>query len=138
LGLSRDQLRLAARLAAARGGKLPPPEEVDRLHAILTDPVRDRSVTDKSPEDGADPLLASCNNLYAGVATADLAGFVERYPLNSRLVKQDGRLVEEVYRAGDGSRIPPGRYAAQIERIIGHLTRAREFAPEKTRVVIDK
>ena len=29
---------------------------------------------------------------------ADLEGFDERYPLNSRLVKQDGTLVEEVYR----------------------------------------
>ena len=31
---------------------------------------------------------------------ADLEGFKERYPLNSRLVKRDGRLVEEVYRVG--------------------------------------
>ncbi len=39
----------------------------------------------------------------------DLAGFKERYPLNSRLVKQNGKLVEEVYRVG-------GRYDAQIRR----------------------
>ena len=31
---------------------------------------------------------------------ADLEGFEEQYPLNSRLVKRDGRLVEEVYRVG--------------------------------------
>ena len=31
---------------------------------------------------------------------ADLDGFTERHPLNSRLVKRDGRLVEEVYRVG--------------------------------------
>ena len=29
---------------------------------------------------------------------ADLEGAEERYPLNSRLVKQNGRLLEEVYR----------------------------------------
>jgi dipeptidyl-peptidase-3 len=136
LRLSRDELRLAARLAQAQGAKVPAEAEVDRLHAILTDPTRDRSVTDKSPADGADPLLASCNNLYVGVASSDLEGFDERYPLNSRLVKRDGKLIEEVYRAGDGSSIPPGRYAAPIEAIIGHLTQAQAHAPETTREVL--
>ena len=37
----------------------------------------------------------------------DLEGFNEQYPLNSRLVKRDGKLVEEVYRVG-------GRYDTQI------------------------
>jgi hypothetical protein len=31
---------------------------------------------------------------------ADVEGFDERYPLNSRLVKRDGAIVEEVYRVG--------------------------------------
>ena len=43
----------------------------------------------------------------------DLDGFDERHPLNSRLVKHDGRLVEEVYRVG-------GRY--------GRADRARSSA----------
>ncbi len=38
---------------------------------------------------------------------SDLKGFNEHYGLNSRLVKRDGRLVEEVYKID-------GRYAAQI------------------------
>ena len=37
----------------------------------------------------------------------DLEDFEEKHPLNSRLVKQDGKLIEEVYRVG-------GRYDAQI------------------------
>ena len=41
----------------------------------------------------------------------DLDGFDEKHPLNSRLVKRDGRLVEEVYRVG-------GRYGAQIAAIV--------------------
>ena len=45
------------------------------------------------------------------------------YPLNSRLVKRDGRLVEEVYRVG-------GRYGAQIAAIVGHLEAAMPFATE--------
>ena len=47
------------------------------------------------------------------MSLADLKGFQEKYPLNSRLVKDaTGKLVEEVYRAGtpDG-KVPPGRYA---------------------------
>jgi dipeptidyl-peptidase III len=53
---------------------------------------------------------------------ADLEAFDERHGLNSRLVKQDGRLVEEVYRVG-------GRYDAPIRRIIGHLEDALPYAP---------
>jgi hypothetical protein len=35
---------------------------------------------------------------YSGVAVSDLKGFNEKYGLNSRLVKQNGKLVEEIYR----------------------------------------
>ena len=71
-------------------------------------------VTNKIPGDGRDILEESANNLYDGVSLRDLDGFRERYPLNSRLVKRDGRLVEEVYRVG-------GKYDAEIRRIVGHL-----------------
>ena len=56
---------------------------------------------------------------------ADLEGFTERYPLNSRLVKRDGKLVEEPYRID-------GRYGEQIARIVGHLEEAIGVAPEPT------
>jgi dipeptidyl-peptidase III len=54
---------------------------------------------------------------------ADLEGFEEKYPLNSRLVKQDGRLVEEVYRLG-------GKYDAEIREIVRHLEAAVPHATE--------
>ena len=60
----------------------------------------------------------------------DLDGFTERYGLNSRLVKKDGKLVEEVYRVG-------GLYGAAISRIIGHLDEARNYAPEPTAKALD-
>ena len=53
----------------------------------------------------------------------DLEGFTEQHPLNSRLVKQDGKLVEEVYRVG-------GRYGSQIAAIVQHLEAAIPFATE--------
>jgi dipeptidyl-peptidase-3 len=57
------------------------------------------------------------------VTMKDIAGFKEQYPLNSRLVKQNGKLVEEVYRVG-------GKYDAQIRKIVGHLEAAVPFATE--------
>src|SRR5436190_211827 len=61
------------------------------------------------------------NNLYEGVTMSDLVGYEERFGLNSRLVKRDGVLEEEVYRVG-------GRYDAYIRRIVGHLHAAIPFA----------
>src|SRR5439155_14400812 len=68
-----------------------------------------------------DILTASTNNLYAGVSLKDLDGFHEHYPLNSRLVKRDGTLVEAVYKVG-------GLYSSQISAIVGHLEAAVPFA----------
>ena len=73
-----------------------------RLQPMFFDPNVDPIVTNKTPGAGKDILQASANNLYSGVSMADLKGFTEKYGLNSRLVKQDGKLVEEVY-AIDGT-----------------------------------
>ena len=78
-----------------------------RLGPMFFDPAFEPMVTHKTPEGGKDILQASANNLYAGVTMADLEGFAERYGLNSRLVKRDGKLVEEAYRID-------GRYDEQI------------------------
>jgi dipeptidyl-peptidase-3 len=51
----------------------------------------------------------------------DLAGFEEKFALNSRLVKRDGALVEEVYRVG-------GMYDRYIREIVRHLGAAVPFA----------
>ena len=98
---------------------------LERLRPMFFDPEFDPTVTAKSPPPGQDILTASANNLHVGVTMADLEGAEERYPLNSRLVKQDGRLVEEVYRVG-------GRYGSQIAEIVRHLEAAVAFAPETT------
>jgi dipeptidyl-peptidase-3 len=113
--------------AAAAGAELPaaPGESVDQLLARLQPMFFDASVasfvTVKTPQKGQDILTASANNLYVGIALKDLAGFTEKYPLNSRVVKRGGKLVEEVYRVG-------GRYDAQIRDIITHLEAAKPYA----------
>jgi dipeptidyl-peptidase-3 len=82
-------------------------------------------VTNKNPEGGGDLLSSSANNLYAGVCQADLEGFEERFPLNSRLVRTEAGPVEDVYRIG-------GRYGAYLERIVACLEAARAVAPAPT------
>ena len=83
-----------------------PGESIDqmlaRLQPMFFDPKVDPIVTNKNPGAGKDILQASANNLYSNVVMADLKGFAEKYGLNSRLTKRDGKLVEEVYRA-DGT-----------------------------------
>ena len=87
---------------------------LERLKPMFFDASVDPSVTTKTPADGRDILQSSANNLYAGVTMKDLEAFDERYPLNSRLVKKNGKIVEEVYRVG-------GLYDPQIRDVIGHL-----------------
>ncbi len=130
LGLSRDELVHAAECAWRRGarfrlgsgpGVVTVADLIERYAPMFLDVTVDPMVTCKTPEAGADILTSSANNLYEGVTMADLDGFDERHPLNSRLVKRDEVLVEEVYRVG-------GRYHDDILRIVGHLEAAVPYA----------
>jgi len=94
-----------------------------RLQPKFFDPNVDSIVTSKTPAAGKDILAASSNNLYVGLTMKDLEGVHERYPLNSRLVKKDGKVVEEVYRVD-------GRYGSQLSAVVKHLTDAIPFATE--------
>ena len=124
-----DAFRAAAHAAEQAGAAFPAKngETLDqlltRLEPMFFDPNVDPTVTSKTPPAGKDILEASANNLYAGVTMKDVEGFHEQYPLNSRLVKQNGKLVEEVYRVG-------GRYGGQIAAIVQHLEAAIPFATE--------
>jgi dipeptidyl-peptidase-3 len=91
--------------------------------AVLRSRLPSRSSRTRRRVMGRDILESSANNLYVGVTMADVETFPERYPLNSRLVKTDDGLVEEVYRVG-------GRYSAEIARIVGHLEAALPFASD--------
>jgi dipeptidyl-peptidase-3 len=121
----------AAQIAEKSGARFPtqPGESVEallkRLEPMFFDPNVDPIVTNKNPGAGRDILTASANNLYSGVSLADLKGFTEKNGLNSRLVKTNGRLVEEVYKID-------GRYGRQIAEIVKHLEAAIPFASEST------
>jgi dipeptidyl-peptidase-3 len=126
----------AAHRAAADGARFPlqdgePLEDLlNRLRPAFFDPARDVMVTCKTPGGDGDILASSANNLYDNVIMADLEGFEERYGLNSRLVRDQGELVEEVYRAG-------GRYGDAIAAIVRHLRSALAYAPEPTRKALE-
>jgi dipeptidyl-peptidase-3 len=131
LRIAPDAWSAAVEAAAAGGAPLPlqPGETArglaQRLAPVLFDATFDPILTSKSPGPGRDILQASANNLYVGVSMNDLASYRERHALNSRLVKQGNRLVEEVYRVG-------GKYDREIRRIVGHLEDALAFAPPST------
>jgi dipeptidyl-peptidase-3 len=137
LACAPDVFLAAMRTAAAAGATFPrrPAETVDDLFARLQPAFFDASfdpiVTNKTPGAGRDMLTASANNFYDGVSAEEVPGFLERYGLNSRLVKRDGLLVEEVCRVG-------GRYGAQISRIVAHLRDAQPYAPPAMRIALDR
>jgi dipeptidyl-peptidase-3 len=136
LSCPRDAFAGAVRAAAAAGAELPlgRGESVDELLARLEPFFFDRDVdpivTCKTPPPGLDILEASANNLHVGVRLADLEGFEERYPLNSRLVHTADGLVEEVCRIG-------GRYSRAIARIVEHLEAAMPYAAPPTRRALE-
>ena len=127
LGCTPQAFAAAAKASAANGATFTTPagESLDamlvRLQPMFFDPKVDPIVTNKTPGPGKDILRDSANNLYSGVSTADLKGFTEKYGLNSRLAKRDGKLVEEVYRID-------GMYGKYITEVVKHLEAAREFA----------
>ena len=130
------ELREAARAAQRAGAEFPCRGDedlnglLDRLEPAFFDPNVDTLVTNKTPGAGQDILAGSANNLYDGVTMEDVEGWKgERYGLNSRLVKRDGQLIEEVYRIG-------GKYGDQIERIIGHMREAMPLAPAPMRAAL--
>jgi dipeptidyl-peptidase III len=150
---SFDELKKAALAAQRNGamktayGDLPPiatPAQLDKeledLRAAFFDPAFEPMSTAKNPKPGEDILEASSNTFYSGLALADLKDFHEEHRLNSRVVKdRDGKLREEVYRAGtrDG-KIPPGLYAVYLKKAADCLEKARTFAdPKQAQVISD-
>jgi dipeptidyl-peptidase-3 len=129
LACSPDALATAAHAASSAGARFPKvdgealDQTLERLRPMFFDASVDPQVTAKTPPPGQDILTASANNLYAGVSMRDLRGFDEKHPLNSRLAKVGGRLVEDPYRIG-------GLHGHQIAAIVAHLRAAMPYATE--------
>ena len=111
----------------------------DALRQSFFDPDFEPLITAKSPAGGKDIVQASANNFYLGVSLADLKGFNERYRLNSRVTRENGKLVEQIYRAGTPDRrVPPGLYADYLRKANDCFTKARAYAdPQQAKVLDD-
>ncbi|WP_375770079.1 dipeptidyl peptidase 3 [Archangium gephyra] len=110
------------------------------LRPSLFDAGFEPQLTSKAPPPGQDLLTASANTAYGrGVTLKDLEGFQEKNPLNSRVVKVDGKLVEQVFRSGtsDG-KVPRGLYAAELSRVSAHLREAAKSAPKDQKAALEK
>ena len=146
-----EELRWAAASAESNGAfqtsyaDLPPlktlsevEREVDALRRSFFDATFEPATTAKSPTAGKDVIQASSNTFYPGLSLADLKGFEEKYPLNSRVARgADGKLTELVYRAGtpDG-KVPPGLYATFLKKANECLEKARAYAdPEQAEAI---
>ena len=120
-------------------------ETVDALLARLKPVIFDPTVMPKRTVQSGDTdwIQASANNYYGeDVTQAEVEAFYGKmkaegdsrcplsYGLNSRLEKENGRLVERVWKVG-------GLYSEAIERIVAELEKATAFAEnEKQRQII--
>ena len=97
---------------------------------VMFDPAIDAKRVNQA--DGQDLITTSANNFYSGVTQKEAEKFYETlqepgnptpvsYWLNSRLVKKDGKIVEEVWKVG-------GMYSQAIEKIVYWLEKAASVA----------
>ena len=106
----------------------------EQLVKTLSPVIFDPTVMPKrvNHDDGHDLILTSACNYYDGVNQSEVETFYNAmkqpndptpisYGLNSRLVKRDGKIYEEVYKVG-------GKYSAAIEKIVENLRKASAFA----------
>jgi dipeptidyl-peptidase III len=107
--------------------------EADALNASFFDPNFEPMITAKNPPPGQDIIQASANNYYSGVTLAELKDFSEKYRLNSRVAKVNGKLVEQVYRVQQ-----PGMYSEYLKFANEYLEKAKAYAePAQAEVITD-
>ena len=130
---SQDFFKAEVKKLSAEVLPLAEGQTVEQFLETLCPVIFDPTVMPKrvNQEDGKDLIQTSACNYYDGVSQAEVEAFYAAmknpndttpisYGLNSRLVKKDGKVVEEVYKIG-------GKYSAAIEKIVENLKKAVEF-----------
>lgn len=108
--------------------------EMDEILPVICDPDLYPTMLYQGEE--KDLVEASAVNFYDGVTAEEVNNFYKSmenpkdpqpisYGLNSKVVKKDGQIVEEVWKVG-------GTYGKALEVIIGHLQDAMEVAENDT------
>lgn len=99
-----------------------------RIKPLVFDPKVEPKVVDLRAN--VDNVVNSSNNFYEGVSMKEVEQFYAQFPtqgnapswgLNSKLVKENGKVVEKVWRSG-------GMYGAAIDKIVGWLEKAVNVA----------
>lgn len=113
---------------------------VSFLNPILFDPAVAAKRVNLDAD--IDNVVASANNFYEGVSQAEVEAFYKKkkdpndktpvwHGLNSKLVKENGQLVEKTWKSG-------GMYGAAIDKIIYWLEKASGVAEnEKQKAALD-
>ena len=109
-------------------------ETVDDLLSVITPVMFDPKIDAKriNQADGEDLVATSAGNYYEGVTQAEAEAFYDKmkdpndptpisYGLNSRLAKENGKIVEKIWKSG-------GLYGAAIDKIVGWLQKAENVA----------
>lgn len=109
-------------------------ETTEQLIATLSPILFDPNVMPKKTNQaaGVDLITTSTNNYYEGVTQKEVEDFYAKmknpndstpisYGLNSKLTKENGQVVEKVYKVG-------GMYGDAISRIVGWLEKAANVA----------
>ena len=130
---SQDFFKAEVKKLSAEVLPLAEGQTVEQFLETLCPVIFDPTVMPKrvNQEDGKDLIQTSACNYYDGVSQAEVEAFYAAmknpndttpisYGLNSRLIKKDGKVVEEVYKIG-------GKYSAAIEKIVENLKKAVEF-----------
>ncbi|HEV7780241.1 MAG TPA: hypothetical protein VGO58_03195 [Chitinophagaceae bacterium] len=101
---------------------------LNRIKPILYDPKLEPKMVDLRAD--IDNVTASSVNFYEGVTQKEVDSFYAKFPteakqrswgLNSKLIKENGQVVEKVWKVG-------GMYSQAIERIVGWLEKAAGVA----------
>jgi dipeptidyl-peptidase-3 len=135
-----DAAYFAALVKGTEGESFPLAEgqDLDGFVAFLTPILFDPAVAPKkvSQDSSKDLVAHSAVNFYEGVTQAEVEAYYKglvdekdatpvSYGLNSRVVKKDGRVVEEVAKVD-------GLYGPAIARIVGWLEKAAGVAENET------
>ncbi|MGX5690758.1 dipeptidyl-peptidase 3 family protein [Arcticibacter tournemirensis] len=95
-----------------------------RIKPVIFDPSFQPKMVDLSPD--TDNIVASSNNFYEGVTQKEVEDFYAKFNtdgnapswgLNSKLVKENGKIVEKTWKVG-------GMYGAALEKIVYWLEKA--------------
>ncbi len=117
------------------------PADIETLYEVIFNPAVMAKRVNQA--EGQDLILTSANNLYEGVNQAEVEKFYNAlkdttdatpvsWGLNTRLVKENGKIVEQTYKVG-------GLYSDAITRIVELLGKAAQYAENETqRGVINK